>query len=105
MLGAAPIETTGLGFGWAAFGALAQAAGSAGTHVAPRAKRVIFLFMDGGVSHVDTFDPKPELDARSGTPAEWKRDDRSQSAGHNRKWLGSRRRSSPSGSTARAASG
>jgi len=93
------LEATGLGFGWAAFGALAQAAGSAdaasaaggpaGTHFFPRAKRVIFLFMDGGVSHVDTFDPKPELDARSGAPAEWKRDDRSQSAGHNRKWLGS----------------
>lgn len=28
---------------------------------APRAKRVIFLFMTGGVSHVDTFDPKPAL--------------------------------------------
>ncbi|MFY8059578.1 MAG: DUF1501 domain-containing protein, partial [Planctomycetaceae bacterium] len=26
-----------------------------------RAKRVIFLFMTGGVSHVDTFDPKPAL--------------------------------------------
>lgn len=25
------------------------------------AKNVIFLFMDGGVSHVDTFDPKPAL--------------------------------------------
>ena len=89
------LEATGLGFGWAAFGALARAAGSngaaspAGAHFAPRAKRVIFLFMDGGVSHVDTFDPKPELDARSGQPAEWKRDDRSQAAGHNRKWLGS----------------
>src|SRR5207248_4420066 len=28
---------------------------------APRAKRVIFLFMNGGPSHVDTFDPKPGL--------------------------------------------
>src|SRR5258706_16033105 len=27
----------------------------------PRAKRVIFLFMNGGPSHVDTFDPKPAL--------------------------------------------
>jgi len=26
-------------------------------HFAPRAKRVIFLFMNGGPSHVDTFDP------------------------------------------------
>ncbi len=30
-------------------------------HFAPRAKRVIFLFMSGGVSHVDSFDPKPRL--------------------------------------------
>ncbi|MCA9035123.1 MAG: DUF1501 domain-containing protein [Planctomycetaceae bacterium] len=31
------------------------------THFVPRAKNVIFLFMTGGVSHVDTFDPKPKL--------------------------------------------
>jgi hypothetical protein len=30
-------------------------------HFVPTAKRVIFLFMSGGPSHVDTFDPKPEL--------------------------------------------
>jgi len=30
-------------------------------HFEPKAKRVIFLFMSGGVSHVDTFDPKPAL--------------------------------------------
>ncbi|HBJ36943.1 MAG TPA: DUF1501 domain-containing protein, partial [Planctomycetaceae bacterium] len=29
-------------------------------HFPAKAKRVIFLFMTGGVSHVDTFDPKPE---------------------------------------------
>src|SRR5687768_11846039 len=29
-----------------------------GPHFAPRAKAVIFLFMCGGVSHIDTFDPK-----------------------------------------------
>jgi hypothetical protein len=34
---------------------------AAGTHFAPRAKRVIFLFMNGAPSHVDTFDPKPAL--------------------------------------------
>ena len=33
-------------------------------HFAARAKRVIFMFMTGGVSHVDTFDPKPELTRR-----------------------------------------
>jgi hypothetical protein len=35
-------------------------------HIAARAKRVIFLYMTGGVSHVDTFDPKPRLFADHG---------------------------------------
>jgi len=35
-------------------------------HFPARAKNVIFLFMTGGVSHVDTFDPKPELGSRHG---------------------------------------
>ncbi len=35
-------------------------------HFTPRAKRVIFLFMNGGPSHVDTFDPKPELTRHHG---------------------------------------
>jgi hypothetical protein len=33
-----------------------------------KAKRVIFLFMSGGPSHVDTFDPKPRLDLDNGKP-------------------------------------
>ncbi len=33
-----------------------------------RAKRVIFLFMSGGPSHVDTFDPKPRLNKENGKP-------------------------------------
>ncbi len=36
------------------------------THFRPRAKNIIFLFMQGGVSHVDTFDPKPALDRYHG---------------------------------------
>src|SRR5881394_1400934 len=35
-------------------------------HFAPKAKRVIWLFMLGGVSHLDTFDPKPALDKYAG---------------------------------------
>ncbi len=31
------------------------------SHFAARAKSVIFLMMEGGPSHIDTFDPKPEL--------------------------------------------
>ncbi|QEG40934.1 DUF1501 domain-containing protein [Roseimaritima ulvae] len=38
------------------------------THHAPRAKSVIFLFMDGGPSHLDTFDPKPTLNKLAGKP-------------------------------------
>ena len=41
---------------WAEAGALPDAA--PGPHVAPKANAVIFLFMCGGVSHIDTFDPK-----------------------------------------------
>jgi len=36
------------------------------THLLPRAKRVIFLFMQGGPSHVDTFDFKPALEEYDG---------------------------------------
>ena len=34
-------------------------------HLPAKAKSVIWLFMNGGVSHLETFDPKPELDKRS----------------------------------------
>src|SRR6478609_2498377 len=37
-------------------------------HHAPKAKRVIFLYMPGGPSHVDTFDPKPRLIKDNGKP-------------------------------------
>jgi len=38
------------------------------THHAAKARSVIFLFMDGGPSQVDTFDPKPRLDREHGRP-------------------------------------
>src|SRR5450755_5032031 len=37
-------------------------------HFAPKAKSVIFLFMVGGPSQVDTFDPKPALEKYNGQP-------------------------------------
>lgn len=37
-------------------------------HFPPTAKRVVFLFMHGGVSHVDSFDPKPKLTEMNGQP-------------------------------------
>src|SRR5439155_5680098 len=38
------------------------------THFAPKAKRVLMIFCSGAVSHVDTFDYKPELLKRDGQP-------------------------------------
>ena len=37
-------------------------------HLPARAKRIVFMFMKGGPSHVDTFDPKPLLDRDHGKP-------------------------------------
>jgi hypothetical protein len=37
-------------------------------HFAPKAKHVIFLFLNGGMSQVDTFDPKPALEKWDGQP-------------------------------------
>ncbi|MCX6855889.1 MAG: DUF1501 domain-containing protein [Verrucomicrobia bacterium] len=65
------------GVGWLAFAALAQARSGLAArepHFAPRAKRVIFLTMRGGPSHVDLFDYKPELIARNGKTASLGRD-------------------------------
>jgi hypothetical protein len=49
-----------LGSGFGAMGLAGTAAGAT-THHAAKAKHVIFLFLNGGLSQVDTFDPKPEL--------------------------------------------
>ena len=54
-----------------------------GPHFAPKVKNVIFCFMDGGVSHVDSFDPKPKLVEVDGQAAESK----NPTANANRKWL------------------
>ena len=42
------------------------------SHFAPKAKRIVLLFMDGGVSQVDSFDPKPKLNAEHGQPFKMK---------------------------------
>lgn len=59
------------------FGKTARAAEGAGSsgyllapktpHFPPKATRVVFLFMNGGPSHVDTFDPKPQLARHHGS--------------------------------------
>ncbi len=85
------LQTSGLGFGMLAVQSLLEKqqllANDAATpiakeitaqlpHIAPRAKAVIFLFMYGGPSHVDLFDPKPELSKWHGKAIPvWKTDD------------------------------
>jgi hypothetical protein len=83
------LQGASMGFGWLAFADLLNrsAIASQPGQFAPRAKHVIFLFMDGGVSHVDTFDPKPELTRRHGQKIELKPDSRSQNLTEGRVWL------------------
>jgi hypothetical protein len=67
------LRHTGAGFGLLGLAGTLNAAGLLGpntaaprAHFPARAKRVIFLFMNGGPSHVDTFDPKPALEKHAG---------------------------------------
>ncbi|MGB7345648.1 MAG: DUF1501 domain-containing protein [Pirellulaceae bacterium] len=73
------LKTSAVGFGHLAFSSLLHDQVQADTtlhsplaakqpHLQPRAKRIVFLFMKGGPSHVDTFDPKPLLTRDSGKP-------------------------------------
>jgi len=64
------LKNAACGFGYLALAGLAAEQGRAATtsslsikpsHLPPKAKRIIFLFMQGGVSHVDSFDHKPRL--------------------------------------------
>ena len=75
------LKTTAVGFGHLALSALLDQNASASeatarerhdpldakvAHIPARASRIVFLFMKGGPSHVDTFDPKPMLDRDHG---------------------------------------
>ncbi len=71
------LSLAGAGFGAIAFNYLlaqdgllaAEAAGRVpGPHHPPRAKSIIWLFMEGGPSHLDLFDPKPTLEKLAGQP-------------------------------------
>lgn len=69
------LTQTACGFGALASSAMLSRELRAGTefqpHHAPRAKRIIFLFMQGGVSQVDSFDYKPLLEKRNGDDLTW----------------------------------
>ena len=75
------LKSTALGFGYLAFQSLMSSFASGdesivrtnplapkSPHFVPRAKRIVFMFMKGGPSHVDTFDPKPLLTRDDGKP-------------------------------------
>ncbi len=67
------LARTANGFGLVALQALLADLAPRAPHFRPRCKRVIFLFMSGGPSHVDLFDPKPRLQAESGAPPPFER--------------------------------
>lgn len=88
------LATSANGFGLLALSGLMAERAAGGTkpihgtlpaaHFPARAKNVIFCFMDGGVSHVDSFDPKPklaELDGKAFTES------KNPTANGNRQWL------------------
>lgn len=83
------------GFGWLALSGLladrAFAGEASGTapHFLPRAKSVIFCFMDGGPSHVDTFDPKPMLKKHEGQAIGAGAVSKRSQSNASRLWLGS----------------
>ena len=63
------LSKSSTGFGLLALqGLIGQSQVIASPHYTPRAKSVIFCYMSGGVSHVDTFDPKPKLQEMAGKP-------------------------------------
>ena len=84
------LKQSATGFGMLALSALmadrsyAGVSDPGGPHFTPKAKNVIFCFMDGGVSHVDSFDPKPKLAELHGQPAGKVEN---VTAGGDRKWL------------------
>src|SRR3954470_1160386 len=67
------LARTGMGMGFLSLGALAQAQSGSplaahAPHFPAKAKRVVHFFLNGGPSHVDTFDPKPALTKYAGQP-------------------------------------
>ena len=83
------LQQASAGFGMLALNGLFSREASAATHFAAKAKNVIFCFMDGGPSHVDTFDYKPMLKKHQGQPigTSWTSKRSDSNAG--RVWLGS----------------
>ncbi|MYB52754.1 MAG: DUF1501 domain-containing protein, partial [Acidobacteriia bacterium] len=71
------LRTTSTGFGMLALAGLmadpayagpSEATGPQAPHFEPKVKSVIFCYMSGGLSHIDSFDPKPRLAKEAGQP-------------------------------------
>lgn len=67
------LRALGAGFGAVGLAGMSQAAERGplepkAPHFAPKAKHVIYLLLNGGMSHIDTFDPKPALTKHHGEP-------------------------------------
>ena len=73
------LKNASMGFGSLALCSLLQDEAKAiskpkAPHMAPKATAVIFVFLDGGISQVDSFDPKPLLEKENGKPPQFKTD-------------------------------
>ncbi len=66
--GAMALASLQQSWGWSGDSSLPANAALKTTHLPAKVKHVIFCFMSGGVSHVDTFDPKPKLNELHGQP-------------------------------------
>jgi hypothetical protein len=87
------LQQSGQGFGLLALAGLladeARAAPEPFRYVAPKAKQVVFCFMDGGPSHVDTFDYKPALKEHEGERIGDRAVSKLSQSSADRVWLGS----------------
>ena len=95
------LKDASMGFGMLAFSSLAARTSHAqpAAHFAARAKHVILCFMDGGPSHVDTFDPKPELTKQEGKAIGNENVSILSQSAASRVWLGERWRFRPRGNS------
>jgi Protein of unknown function (DUF1501) len=81
------LRSASCGFGWLAVSGLLADLARGGP--AARARSVILCFMDGGPSHVDTFDPKPALARHQGKPIGTTAVSKKSQSSASRVWMGS----------------
>ena len=82
------LQQSNAGFGLLALCGMTASAGTVTTPLVARAKRIIFCFMDGGPSHVDTFDFKPMLKKHQGQPIGSRWVSKKSQSDANRVWFG-----------------